>query len=353
MLCGAILKDYFDLIPLAQRDTAQAALAAAFGPVHINAITPIPGGVSGASVFQVVASGQRFVLRIEGAAGPLRNPHQYTSMRIAAEAGIAPRVHYIDENSRVVVMDYIEEQPLKTYPGGPPALARALGELLRRLQSTPPFPRFIAYPDIVARLWAHVCRSGLFVPGLLDAATQRLAEIRETYVWDSEQSVSSHNDLLPRNLLFDGKRLWLIDWESAYRNNPLVDVATALDNFAPSPELEDVLLRAWLGRAPDQYLRDRLAMVRALTRLYYAGVLFSASAAEPRPTPDTNLSAPTLSELQQALCSGRLAPDAIEARHVLGKMYLASFMSSGAAPGLPPPFSQFEVKRQPTPVVGK
>ena len=104
-------------------------------------------------------------------------------------------------------------------------------------------------------------------------------------------------------------------------------------------------MRAWLGRAVDKKLRDRLTLVRALTRLYYAGVLFSASAAEPRSAPDNDLSAPTLDELQQALRDGHLPPDALEARHILGKMYLASFLSGEAAPGLPPPFSQFELKR--------
>ncbi len=174
-----MVKDIFDLIPAAQRDIARAALVAALGLRRLDAITPVIGGVSGALVFQVAAGGRRYVLRIEGSPSPLRNPHQYASMRIAAEAGIAPRIHYVDESARVVVMDFIAEQPLKAYPGGPRALAQALGEMLRRLQATPEFPRFMEYPDIVARLWAHVCRTGLFAPGVLDAATLRLAEIRE------------------------------------------------------------------------------------------------------------------------------------------------------------------------------
>jgi hypothetical protein len=46
------------------------------------------------------------------------NPHQYVSMRIATEAGIAPAIHYIDEAARILVIDFVEQQPLKTYPGG-------------------------------------------------------------------------------------------------------------------------------------------------------------------------------------------------------------------------------------------
>ena len=324
----------FDLIPVAHRETLRLALNAAFGSDQTDMITPIVGGASGALPFSVEIGTRRHLVRIEGPPSPLRNPHQIVSMRIAAEAGIAPKVYHTDEAARVAVMDFILEQPLSAYPGGPRALAQALGKTLRRVQATRPFPRFVEYPGIVARLWAHVCRTGLFAPGVLDAHTNRLARIRETYVWDPALSVSCHNDLVPRNVLFDGDRLWLIDWESAYRNDPLVDVAITLDSFAPSPELERVSLHAWLGRMPDHALHARLALIRPLTRLYYAGVLLSASAAASGPIADCDLSVPMLAEFQRAISDGRLIPGAPETKHVLGKMFLCSFLSGIAPPGL-------------------
>ena len=36
------------------------------------------------------------------------------------------------------------------------------------------------------RLWAHVCRTGLFAPGVLDMETEHLARIRKAYVWDPQ-----------------------------------------------------------------------------------------------------------------------------------------------------------------------
>ncbi len=97
--------------------------------------------------------------------------------------------------------------------------------MLARLHATPGFPHFVRYPEIVARLWAHVCRSWLFAPGVLDRCSEHLEHVRATYVWDEANSVSSHNDSIPGNVLFDGNRLWMIDWESAYRSDPLVDIA--------------------------------------------------------------------------------------------------------------------------------
>ena len=326
----------FATLSAEQRHRAHQAINSVLGVATVATVRPMTGGVSGAFVFLVEARGRRFVLRIEGPASPLRNPHQYLSMRIAAEEGIAPRLHYLDVDDRVVMMDFIEDRPLEAYPGGDPELARAIGAMVKKLQTAPLFPSFVHYPDIVSRLWTHVCKTGLFVDGLLDAASRRLVQIRETYAPQAEQYVSSHNDVLPRNVLFDGKRLWLIDWESAYRNDPLVDLATALDNFAPSPDLEEVLLQAWLGHEPDDLLRSRLALVRALTRLYYAGVLFSASALAPRARPDSSLLAPTSAEFEQAIRNRRLLAGTSEAGHILGKMYLASFLSGAAPPGLPP-----------------
>jgi len=316
-----------------EREAVRSALHAAFGVTQIDAITPIMGGASGASTFAIEVRGRRYLLRLEGPPSPLRNPHQYVSMRIAAEAGIAPAIRYIDEAERIAVIDFIEAQPLVTYPGGSIVLAQALGELLKRLQGTTPFPRFSEYPDIVGRLWAYVCRTRLFADGVLDAHTERLARIREKYVWHAEDSVSSHNDAIPSNILFDGKRLWLIDWESAYRNDPLVDVATMLDNLASTPELERALLRRWLGREPDEDLRTRLGLVRALTRLYYAGVFLSASAITSRTAPDDDLSAPNLSEFRLAIRAGNLKPGAPETKHTLGKMFLASFLANAPPPG--------------------
>jgi thiamine kinase-like enzyme len=127
---------------------------------------------------------------------------------------------------------FIEQQPLNSRPGGPRALAQALGKLLSRVQATPCFPFFVNYPDIVARLFAHVRRTGLFAEGVLDPHVARLEQLREAYDAGLAGLVSSHNDPVPSNILFDGERLWLIDWESAYRNDPLVDVAIVLDNLA-------------------------------------------------------------------------------------------------------------------------
>ncbi len=194
---SAMSHDPLDALDAEARRAVLSAVEVTFGCKKVDAITPVGDGASGAFPFRVDLGGRPYLVRMEGAASPLRNPHQYQSMRIAAEAGIAPKVHHIDESARFAVMDYIEEQPLESFPGGPHALARAVGELLASMRRTPPFPQFIDYPEMVGRLWWWVCKTGLFAPGVLECCTERLEQLRASYVWDAALSVSSHNDLVP------------------------------------------------------------------------------------------------------------------------------------------------------------
>lgn len=316
--------DGFSTLSPEQRDIAQAALTQAFGSAPIGAVTRLAGGVTSAAALKVEIGGRFYVLRVEGEPSPLRNPFQYRAMRIAAQADIAPHLHYADEDKRVAVMDFIAPVPLSAYPGGPPALVPAIGRLLAKLQGTPTFPAFVAYPDIVARLFNHVRRTGLFADGVLDPHAERLQQIGAAYEAGAMSPVSSHNDPVPNNILFDGARLWLIDWESAYRNDPLVDLAIVLDTHALPEALHETLLQSWLGRTPDAALRERLELVRALVRLYYAGVLLSASAAAGWITGETDLSAHR----------GPLQPGTPQTKHVLGKMFLKSFLDGTPTPGL-------------------
>jgi hypothetical protein len=106
--------DYLDTLSAAQREAAHLALAGVLGSVPVSAVIPVSGGATAATVLRIIAGGRSYLLRMEGTPSPLRNPHQYVSMRLAAEAGIAPRLLYADETARASVMDYIEQQPLHT-----------------------------------------------------------------------------------------------------------------------------------------------------------------------------------------------------------------------------------------------
>ena len=323
----------FESVPAERRDTARAALEAAFGASGVEELRAVTGGASGALTYRVEAAGKSYLLRVETRRSPLRNPHQYECMRIASEAGIAPALRHFDADAGVAVMDFVRQRPHGEYPGGPSALARDAGLLAARLQKTPAFPRLWDFPRVVERIFGFVRGSRLFASGLLDPHAEGFERVRAAYRWDESTLVSSHNDPNAQNVIFDGERLWLVDWETAYRNDPLTDVAILLENFARSPALEQALVEAWLGREPDRPLLARLALMRQLTRLYYAGLLLSFAAAAPRAAPETDLSAPTPDEFRAAVHQGEQTPTSAATLFALGKMQLAGFLAGMTAPG--------------------
>jgi len=219
------------------------------------------------------------------------------------------------------------------HPGGVAGLARALGALIAKVQATPPFPIFGSYPEVIRSVLGALRKSSFFAAGQLDPHAEGLARIFNALSWDTSALVSCHNDPNPRNILFDGERLWLIDWELAFRNDPLVDLAILTTELLEAPELEDVLLEAAFGRMPSGRLRARLGVIRLLTRLYYGCVVLDSLAGTLRSAPDIGRAASSPAAFRAAVAEGRLASGSPEVAYAFGQMSLAAFIDGLATPG--------------------
>lgn len=322
-----------DLIPQARRGAMHEALRSAFGAQAADGWTPISGGVSGALILRFGVAGRAHVLRLEPERiGLAHRVRHYACLAAAAEAGAAPEVRYADAEAGVSIMAFVAARPLADYPGGPVGLARGLGELTARVRGAALFPPMGDYPQVCAIALMALQRSGLFARGLLAPHAEGLARIREALPWDQASLVSSHNDPNPRNLLFDGERLWLVDWELGFRNDPLVDLAILTHELAAGPGLEDVLLTSAFGRPPDRATRARLEVIRLLTRLFYGVVVLENFTAGPD-GPETTLDALTPEGFRAAVKDGRLGSGEQETAYAFGKMSLAAFLDGVRRPG--------------------
>lgn len=327
-------RDPLQAIPEERRAAAQRALSDVFGGVGGLVLTPMTGGSSGALLFRAQDAGRQVVLRMEGPEKPLfkPNPHRWLALRRAAEAGVTPPLWNLDEEAGVSVSSFVAAQPFSAHPGGAAGLASELGRLTSELQALEPLPELVDYRELVAGMLRKIASLNVFAAGALDPHLEALAQLSGRLDWDPERFVSAHNDPNPGNVLFDGERLWLIDWESAYGNAPLVDLAIMTDGMAPTPELEDALLTGWLGRRPDSALKARLEGVRRLTRLYYACFLVDAGAEAAGP--DTTPAPPPAGQVRDAIANGRLAKGSAAASLVLGQAYLAAFRTGATPPEL-------------------
>lgn len=317
--------DGLDGLSADRREAVRMALSFCTDLRDVRSIARLKGGVSGALICRVDTDQRPFALRVEPERIALEHRQRgFACMEAAAAVDVAPRVFFADPVSGVAVMDFVDARPLSGHCGGRLGVARELGALVGRLQTTKPFARMLGGDeDFIASALLSLEASGPFAAGLLARHRDELDRIRAALPWDPSSLVSSHNDPNPRNLLFDGARLWLVDWELASRNDRLFDLAIATTEIADTPDLEEALLSAALGRPPDAPLRARLRVVRQLTRLFYGCIAVQASAVG-RPHREDSLDALTPAQFQAAVGQGRLRPE--EIGYAFGKMSLAAFV---------------------------
>lgn len=263
-------------------DTVTAAVRRAAGlACWRRPVTPEPlaGGLSNSN-FTVEHEGRRYVVRIGGDVPEhaVWRFNELTVARAAHAAGLSPAVHHHEPGA--LVLDFIEGgrplAPAELAEGD--ALARVVAlvrrchrELARHLEV--PGPMFWAF-NANRRYVRLLERDG----SRLDARLAELTALNERFERELGpiRPVFCHNDLLAANLIDDGWRLWLIDWEYGGWNSALFDLA----NLASNNELGDAgearLLELYFGAAPDAGRRRRFAAMTAASLLREA--LWSAVA---------------------------------------------------------------------------
>jgi len=79
--------------------------------------------------------------------------------------------------------------------------------------------------------------------------------------------VFGHNDLLPGNVMDDGTRLWLIDWEYAGFGTAMFDLANLSSNGEFTPADDTALLDAYFDGKVDDALRGAFTAMKAASLL--------------------------------------------------------------------------------------
>lgn len=223
------------------------------GPVEP---VPLAGGITNTN-FTVLDRGRKFVVRI-GDDIPVHHVSrkaEQAAARAAHAAGLAPEILHAEPGA--MVMPWIDGRTLT--PGDVrdpamlarivPLLRRCHAEVGRRLEGTAPlFWVFHACRDYARTLERGGSRLLPELPRLM-AMNDRL----EILVGDVGL-VFGHNDLLAANILDDGRRLWLLDWEYAGFNSPLFDLANLSSNAQLDGEQEAWVLATYYGRAADEPL---------------------------------------------------------------------------------------------------
>jgi Ser/Thr protein kinase RdoA (MazF antagonist) len=259
-------------IPEAHRAAAARALGKAFRGAPVTAITPLTGGRSTALVYRVDAGSRSAVLRIITQRNPLTDPvRQFAAMEAAAAAGVAPGVLYSDAEAGIAITAFINARPWDDLLRTDPAWIARLGACVRRLHDGPAMPVFLDAFQCIEQAVLGIGQAGATLPPLFRMWLDQFQTVRQALAPHCVLG-PSHNDLNPGNLLLDDERFWIVDWESAWQNDPMFDVATMLHWFGFAGASEAALLRGYFGAEPSALQLAKLELMRQVVSTYYAVV---------------------------------------------------------------------------------
>jgi aminoglycoside phosphotransferase (APT) family kinase protein len=262
-----------DLIPEAKRADVARLIQEVFGVDDVDDMRPVTGGLSSARVLRIVVRGVPYLLRVMMSTDPRNDPaRQFSCMKQAADIGVAPRMLYANANDRILVTDFVEAKPF------PKASGPLIASVIRRLHSLPDFPRRWNHLDFVDQCMQRFRAAHILADNLTDEVFRRYGELTAVYPRDADL-VASHNDLKPENVLFDGERFWLVDWEAANLNDRYFDLAVVANFFVRNEESEQIFLTTYLGEPPTPYMRARFYLMRQIMHMAYATVFMTLGTA--------------------------------------------------------------------------
>lgn len=232
-------------------------------PIWEGPVAPerLKGGLSNES-YTVTDGGRTVVVRL-GEDFPFHHVSRAAELmaaRAAAEAGFAPEVVHAEPG--LMVSRFIAA---RTYDGAAAQVnVERIADIVRAFHAEMPRhvsgPGRLFWPFHVVRDYARTLRAGgSRFAGELDGYLALAEELERAQV--PLPIVFGHNDLLPANVLDDGERLWLVDFEYAGFSTAMFDLAGIASNSEFAPEHDEALLDRYFGAAPSpELLRSHAAM---------------------------------------------------------------------------------------------
>lgn len=225
-------------------------------------ITPLGGGITNINLL-VRDGDRRFVVRL-GDDIPEHGVMRWNELALsqAAEmAGVSPAVFH--QEPGVLVLNFVEARTFEEADVRDPANLNKIIDLVarahRELGSHLSGPILTFWPfqvnrTYITRLKADGSAHSELLPGLMDT----LSDLKKAV--GPVNLVVGHNDLLAANLLDDGERLWLIDWEYGGFNSPLFDLAGLASNNGLSEDQEYSMLEQYFEAPAETHWRAYQAM---------------------------------------------------------------------------------------------
>jgi thiamine kinase-like enzyme len=221
-------------------------------------LLPIEGGLSNRA-WRLDARGQSYFVRIGHPDAARLGVDRVSECRVlhaVAAAGLAPAVVACEPSLDLLVTRYVDAAPWQAPDVALPGNLRRAADCLRRLHGTtlPDGVHTVDYSCQARSLESELPPGDGLAQDLRARAAQAFARLQDRPVaW-----TLCHHDLHHLNVLDDGARLWLVDWEYGGRGDPLMDIAgfVAMHELGAAATAEFIAAYDRLGSAERARLDD-------------------------------------------------------------------------------------------------
>jgi thiamine kinase-like enzyme len=184
---------------------------------------------------------------------------EYRNSVAAAQSGAAPVVLDYVSGAGVLVVDWVEGRTFTDADVRDPANLERIATACRVLHGGPRFDNRFDMFAVQARYLDLVRQRGYRLPPRYADFLPDVERIRAALAVDPEPLVPCNNDLLAANVIDDGRRLWLIDYEYSGANEASFEIGNIWSESALPLDLLDPLVAAYWGQAsPAKVARARL-----------------------------------------------------------------------------------------------
>jgi thiamine kinase-like enzyme len=238
-------------------------------------VVPLAGGLTNQN-FKVTVDGRSYVARLSSASGSLLaidREAEYVNSVAAARAGVAPAVAGYVPQASVLVVDWVDGRTLTDDDVQDEATLTRIAAVCRQLHAGPRFQGDFDMFVLQRRYLDVVLERGFRLPeGYLDHLPT-VDRLRGALAVRAEPTVPCNNDLLAANLIDDGRRIWLIDYEYSGNN----DACFELGNIASEANLPVELLEQLVTDYYGHRSRSKIARARLLGLMSWYGWTLWAS----------------------------------------------------------------------------
>jgi thiamine kinase-like enzyme len=162
----------------------------------------------------------------------------------------------------VFVLDWVPAATMTIESLGAPGMPTRLAETLGRLHAGPPFRDAFDMFRLSERYLALVDERDIRIPAGYREHLDRLPRIEAALARHPLAPVPCHNDLLADNVLSDGTRLWIVDYEYSGMNDPAFELGNTCQELGYDEAQVAELCAAYFGETtPALLARMRLQAI--------------------------------------------------------------------------------------------